>query len=285
MVSDIYFPIPPSPYPAFYPISYPINTYPQNPRTILSRSHAPNTTRRNEQAFDTNRNNVPYYYAETLTPSSNNNINNYGFTNQFLNNRYLNNPFDRNQNMLNRKISPKLTARINASPELSQIFNKAPYQPMSFRPYSVLETSSKSPVQKLQRPSSVVPMTDQFRPASAFFPKENDVEKVSETSDWKARVQKDIALKSALFKDKPLRQICRIPNCRCNERPAVDSARFRDVQTLPTVSERSLSRSRNLSMPSLKLDEKLTDDAKNEAERDVNSGLDKPVSEHHLGFV
>lgn len=294
MVSDIYFPIPPSPYPAFYPISYPLNFYPQSPQRPTIRSpqniSASNlkSTKRHEQVYDANRNHVvPYYYSETLQHCMPNNV--YSVPNPYVNkNRHTmaNYPYDDRQNYYQRS---KLGAKMQGmnSPEISQIFSKCNLQqPQTFRPYSVLETSSKSPVPNIQRPSSVVPTSEQFRPASAFFPTGNDLGKTNEIPEWKARLQKEMP--KPIFKtDKPLRQICRIPNCKCNEKPVVDPERFSEVRTLPSVSERSLSKMKNLSLPTLKLDE-LDKDAHNnntEAERDVATVLSKPISEQHLGYV
>lgn len=197
-------------------------------------------------------------------------------------------PYDDRQNYYQRKISPKLKPPLNASPELSQILSKGnTYKPQAFRPYSVLETTNtKSPVQTVPRPSSVVPMTDQYRPAS-FFTTDNDIKKTNEVPEWKARLQKEMP--KPIFKtlDKPFRQTCRIPNCKCSLKPAVEQGRFSEVRTLPTVSERSLNKYRNLSLPTLKLEEieKIEQEAKNEAERDNHPVLSKPISEQHLGYV
>lgn len=276
MVSDIYFPIPPSHFPSFYPASYPINSYQHPPIRAPNMS----TKKRQEHVYDSNRNHVPYYYSETLNGTPTNNT--YGFTNAFLNNQNRHTvayPYnDRNY----RKFSPKVQARINASPELTNLFTKANvYQPQAFRPFSVLERSQPMS-QTTQRPSSVVPMTETFRPASAFFAKENNDREVPE---WKARLQKDIGPKPNFFRDKPLKPICRIPNCNCSVKPAVDPARFSNMGTLPSVSERSLNKMKNLSLPSLKLDELQDFEPKGGAERDDNAGSSKSVSEQHLGYV
>lgn len=290
MVSDIYFPIPPSPYPAFYPISYPLNFYPQSPQrpTIRSPQNMPanlKSTKRQDQVYDANRNHVvPYYYSETLTPCMPNNV--YSVPNPYFKNRHTlaNYPYDDRLNYYQRSKNPKLQGM--NSPEISQIFAKCNvHTPQTFRPYSVLETSSKSPIPNVQRPSSVVPTSEQFRPASAFFPNGNDMAKSNEIPEWKARLQKEIP-KPAFKTEKPFRQICRIPNCKCNAKPVVDPQRFSEVRTLPSVSERSLSKMKNLSLPTLKLDELEKDgQSQTEAERDVIPVISKPISEQHLGYV
>ncbi|CAG4959566.1 unnamed protein product [Colias eurytheme] len=278
MVSDIYFPIPPSPYPAFYPISYPLKYYPQSPQPIRSPnifSPDTNTTKRHE-LYDANRNHVvPYYYSETLTPCMPNNMYNMPNTNPNLNrNRhtmsypYVERQYQRSKNT--RLQNP------NISPELSQMFKKNNAS-QTFRPYSVLETSSKLPSTKIQRPTSVLPVSDQFRPASAFF---QNAEKSNEVPEWKARLQKETP-KPVL--ERPVRQICRIPNCKCNQNPFIYSGRVSESRTLPTISPRSLSKTKNLSLPTLKLDEIDKDDDKIEVERDIS--ISKPISEQHLGYV
>ncbi|XP_073959371.1 tight junction protein 1-like isoform X3 [Choristoneura fumiferana] len=289
MVSDIYFPIPPSPYPAFYPISYPINNYPQPPeRPMHSPQNMPfnfaKPTKHNNQLYDANKNHiVPYYYSETLAPCTPNN--NYSVPNTYLTNKnrhtVANYPLER-QYYPGRNLSP----RTAASPEMSQIFAKTNrHSQQGFRPYSVLETSAKSPIPNIQRPSSVVPMTEQFRPASVFF-QSNKLESKEEIPEWKARLQKEMPMPPLKTLDKPLRQICRIPNCKCNSKPAVDPARFSEVRTLPTVTERSLHKIKNLSLPTLKLDEHDLERKRDmtEAERDIST-LNKPISELHLGYV
>lgn len=247
------------------------------------------STKRHDQVYDANRNHVvPYYYSETLTPCMPNNV--YSVPNTYLSkNRHTlaNYPYDERQNYYQRmKLSPKVQTGMN-SPEISQIFAKCPPQLQSFRPYSVLETSSKSPVPNLQRPSSVVPMSEQFRPASAFFPNGAEAKKANEVPDWKARLQKETPKPALKTLEKPLRQICRIPNCKCNFKPATDSERFSEVRTLPTASERSLNKIKNLSLPTLKLDDLDKDETcdKTEAERDDAPVLNKPISEQHLGYV
>jgi hypothetical protein len=239
----------------------------------------PKSTKRYDQVYDANRNHVvPYYYSETLTPCLPNNV--YSVPNTVMSkNRHTlaNYPYDDRQNYYQRS---KL--RMN-SPEMAQIFAKCNvHQPQMFRPYSVLETSSKSPLPNVQRPSSVVPTSDQFRPASSFFP---NLEKSKEVPEWKARLQQEIP-KPIIKTDKPFRQICRIPNCKCNVKPIVNVERFSEIRTLPTVSERSLSKMKNLSLPTLKLEDiEKRDSDKNEAERDVVPVITKPISEQHLGYV
>lgn len=195
--------------------------------------------------------------------------------------------YDDRQNYYHRKINPKLKTPLNANPELSQIFAKSNvYPPQSFRPYSVLETTTKSPIQNVQRPSSVVPMSEQYRPAS-FFQTENDVKKTNEVPEWKARLQRENP--KPLFKtlERPLRQVCRIPNCKCSENPTAAPGRFSEVRTLPIPSGRNLNKYRNLSLPTLKLEEieKIEKESKSEAERDVQPVISKPISEQHLGYV
>lgn len=282
MVSDIYFPIPPSPYPALYPISYPLNFYqqlPQRPVSALQGMSPANTTtknaKRSNHLIDANRNHVvPYYYSETLTQSV-------PITNLTNRNRHTFMCPDDRQNNYQRtqttRLSPKLQSRIGSP-------TSPFYQPQSFRPYSVLETTSKSPIPNLQRPSSVVPMSEQFRPASAFFQHDEKFKKIPE---WKARLPREVLIPNFKSLDRPVRQICRIPNCKCNEKPVVDPDRFSQVKTLPSVSERSLNKLKNLSLPTLKLDELDKDDKfdKTEAERDLTSTVSKPISEQHLGYV
>ncbi|CAH4027442.1 unnamed protein product [Pieris brassicae] len=256
MVSDIYFPIPPSPYPAFYPISYPVKYYPQSPEPIRSPNiFSPETNKRHE-LYDANRNHVvPYYYSETLTPSMPNNM--YSVTNPNRNRHTFSYPYDeryRQRRLQNSTLSPEPQA----------------FKAQNLRPYSVLETS-KLPINRPQRPKSVLPLSDQFRPASAFFQKE----KSNEVPEWKARLQKEIP-KPIL--DKPVRQICRIPNCKCNQKPFMNT-RVSEARTLPLISQRSLNKSKNLSLPTLKLDD-IDNLDKIEVERDV-----KPISEQNLGYV
>lgn len=289
MVSDIYFPIPPSPYPALYPISYPLNFYPQPPQRPVSSlqgmspaNTSTKSTNRSNHPNDANRNHlVPYYYSETLTqsmPSSHYSVPNTSVTNR---NRHTFMCTDDRQNSYQRKqtttLNPKLQSRVDS--------RTSPfYQPQPFRPYSVLETTSKSPIPNLQRPSSAVPMSEQFRPASAFF--QHD-EKFNKVPEWKARLQREMLVPNFKFLDRPVRQICRIPNCKCSEKPVVDAHRFSQVKTLPSVSERSLNKIKNLSLPTLKLDELDKDDKfdKPEAERDLTAAVSKPISEQHLGYV
>lgn len=259
---------------------------PQNLRLSLN----PNpSTKHHDHLYDANRNHVvPYYYSETLTPCMPNNAYSVPNTHNTKNRHTLANyPYDDRQNYYQAKINPKLRAPVNASPELSQIFSKGnAYPPQSFRPYSVLETTSKSPVQNLQRPSSVVPMSEQYRPAS-FFQTDNDLKKTNEVPEWKARLQKENPKPIFRTLEKPLRQTCRIPNCKCTEKSPVDPGRFSEVRTLPTPSERTLNKYRNLSLPTLKLEEieKIENESKSEAERDVHAVISKPISEQHLGYV
>lgn len=268
--------------------------YPQSPqRPVSSPQNLPPlnlnpSTKHHDHLYDANRNHVvPYYYSETLTPCMPNNV--YSVPNTYpTKNRHTlaNYSYDERQNYYQRKINPKLKTPINASPELNHIFTKSNvYQTQSFRPYSVLETTSKLPVQNLQRPSSVIPMSDQYRPASFFT--DNDVKKVNEVPEWKARLQKENP--KPLFKtlEKPLRQTCRIPNCKCSDKPSVDPGRFSEVRTLPIPSERTLNKYRNLSLPTLKLEEieKIENESKSEAERDAHPVISKPISEQHLGYV
>lgn len=245
--------------------------------------HATNITnkpKRHDQIYDANRNHVvPYYYSETLSPNT------YGLSNQQMRNRHtLSSYEDRQLYYHGARLSPRLQSRLNSpiSPELAQVYAKNNVYPLqTFRPYSVLETSSKSPVLSHQRPSSVVPMSEQFRPASAFF--QNELEKSNEIPEWKQRLQKEMPKPIFKGSDKPFRQICRIPNCKCNDKPIVDPGRFSQVRTLPSAAERSLNKIRNLSLPTLKLDE-IDNDDKTEAERDTPA-LSKPISEQHLGYV
>lgn len=255
MVSDIYFPISPSPYPAFYPISYPLNYYPQSPPRPIQTSHSmPVAKARSNQVFDANRNHiVPYYYSETANcmpaHDQRHTLTNYAF----------------NERQLNRySLSPRIQTRVTSAD-----INLLPHTHL--RPHSVLE-NCKSPI-GFSRPSSVMPISDQFRPASAFFQKE--IKK--HIPDWKLNLLNDLTLKT--FRNERLKQ-CRIPNCKCNFMPAVNPTRFSEAKTLPTESEKSLKYSRNLSLPSLKF----TDDGQNfdKAERDTVS---KPITEEHLGYV
>lgn len=259
----------------FYPPS------PQKPRTpnMSPSNSSTKLTKRHDQLFDANRNHVPYYYSETLTPCMPNNM--YSVPNPYPNrSRQFTNPYDERQNLMQRsKVHPRLQ-NSSISPELSQIFNKS-NGPQSFRPYSVLETSTKSPLPNVQRPLSVVPISDQFRPASVFF--KDDKEKSNEPPEWRAYLQKEIPQP---ILDKPLRQICRIPNCKCNEKPFNNRIRLSESRTLPAVSVRSLSKTKNLSLPTLKLDEldKIGKEEDVEVVRDVSS-IDKPISEQHLGYI
>lgn len=289
MVSDIYFPIPPSPYPAFYPISPPINySRSQTPqRTIrspqnISSNYTITSTKRHDQVYDANRNHVvPYYYSETLTPCMPNNL--YSVPNTHNRNRhtFASYPYDERQKYYQRI---RTNARINnaVNPETSHSLKSNSIQPQPFRPYSVLERSTNSPISKIQRPSSVMPDTEQFRPASAFFQNEPK----SEIPEWKARLIKETP-KLVKGLDQPLKPICKIPDCNCNGKPIVDRTRFSESRTLPSVSPRSLLKQKNLSLPTLKLEEFDKDEKfdTTEAERDVPSVLNKPISEQHLGYV
>lgn len=276
MVSDIYFPLPPSPYPAFYPISYPINITQSPPRPVHA-SHSmpvntkPNSMKHHEQVFDANRNHiVPYYYSETMncTPVTNTLNHRHTFTNYMYN----------DPQSVRYKLSPGLQSRL-ASPELSHLFSNSP-RPQSVinRPYSVLEPC-KSPM-SIERPSSVVPLPEtQFRLASDFFQK--DLHK-KEIPEWKLRLQNDLSIKPNMFRgERPFKQMCRIPNCKCITKPAVDPGRFSEARTLPIESEKTLRNSRNLSLPSLKLS---SEDSQNCAEKDEKETKD-PISEQHLGYV
>lgn len=279
MVSDIYFPIPPSPYPAFYPISYPLNLYPQPTPRQFPSSHSmpiyakPKSMKRHEQVIDANRNHiVPYYYSDTMNCMPNN-----------LNNRHTFANYPCNDQNTRFKMSPRLQTRL-ASPELAHIFNNTNIQPQQFRPYSVMETC-KSPI-PVSRPLSVVPMSDaQFRPASTFFQKE--VDQIKEIPNWKARLQNDFGPKPNMFRSRPLRQICRIPNCKCSDRVNRMPGQYSESKTLPMQSERNLAKIRNLSLPSLKLEETVSKEKhnKSEAERDVTSNMNKSITEQHLGYV
>lgn len=255
-------------------------TYPQNPRPLSSpQAMLPMTTnsKTHDHLYDANRNHVvPYYYSETLTcmPLPNN-----VYSNPNKNRHTLASyPFDERQNYYDRK-----SKRVVNTPELSPVFAKG-YHTQSLRPYSVLEQSCKSPVAKIQRPSSVVPMSEHYKPAS-FFTIDNDIKKSNEVPEWKARLQNDMPKIMYKGLEKPLRPICRIPNCKCSVK--VDPQRYSEVRTLPTVTERTLSKVRNLSLPTLKLEELESDDkdGQTEAERDVQPVLNKPISEQHLGYV
>ncbi|KPJ18540.1 Tight junction protein ZO-2 [Papilio machaon] len=295
MVSDIYFPVPPSPYPAFYPISPPINygrsQTPQrtirSPQNMPSSNYTITSTKRHDQVYDANRNHVvPYYYSETLTPCMPNNM--YSVPNSHLGNRnrhtFASYPYDERQKYYQRiRTNARMNNAVIANPETSYSLTKSIIQPQTFRPYSVLERSSNSPISNSLRHSSVMPVTEQFRPASAFFqnePKSDDI------PEWKARLIKDT---SKLVKglDQPLKPICKIPDCNCNDKPIVDRTRFSESRTLPSVSPRSLLKQKNLSLPTLKLEEFEKDEKfdTTEAERDVPSVLNKPISEQHLGYV
>lgn len=228
-----------------------------------------------DHMYDANRNHVvPYYYSETLTPCMPNNA----FVSNKNRHTLASYPYDNRQNYY-RKIKAKSTAN---TPELS-VF-KAYQQP--YRPYSVLETTSKSPVAIVQRPSSVVPMTisDQYKPAS-FFISDTESKKSNEVPEWKAKLQAENSKPLLKGLEKPLRPICKIPNCKCAVK--VDPLRYSEVRTLPTVSERSLSKIKNLSLPTLKLEDldKIEKYDQTEAERDIGPTISKPVSEQHLGYV
>lgn len=222
---------------------------------------------------------MPYYYAETLAPCTPNNV--YSMPNK---NRHTLTSYHYDERLLKKKSTPKLKSSLNASSELQCYTRSSSLQPHAFRPYSVLETSNKPAMLNFQRPSSVVPtMSDQYRPAS-FFVTEN--ESSNEIPEWKARLQKEMP-ESYKSSDKPLRQICRIPNCKCGAKPTLNSGRFSEVRTLPTVSERSLNKIRNLSLPTLKIEELEKDEKDNRsgAEKDVVAAFGKPLSEQHLGYV
>lgn len=278
MVSDIYFPIPPSPYPAFYPISYPIQNY-QSPRPLSSpQAMLPSNphTKPHDHLYDANRNHVvPYYYSETLTHCMPNNI--YGVPNKNRHTVAIN-PYEERQIYYERKLKSK--SDLN-TPQLQPVFPRG-FQSQSFRPYSVMESSCKSPVPIAQRPSSVVPMSEQYKPAS-FFVNENDIRRTNEVPEWKARLQKEFP--KPLKLDKPLRPICRIPNCKCSVK--LDPVRYSEVRTLPTVTERSLNKIRNLSLPTLKLEEhdEIEKYEQSDADKGVQPSLNKPISEQHLGYV
>lgn len=258
--------------------------YQQSPQRPVSspQNMLLNTNKHHEHMYDANRNNlVPYYYSETLTSCMPNNV--YSMPNK---NRHTLANYPQDDKFYHRKVSPKLKSSLNASPQLSQInFKSNTYKPQSFRPYSVLETTPKSPVESRQRPSSVVPsMSDQYRPASFFI---TDNEKSNEIPEWKARLQREMP-KSFKSLDASLRQVCRLPNCKCSSiLPAISPGRFSEVRTLPTVSEKSLTKVRNLSLPTLKLEELDKDENSNEpeAERDVLPVTNNPVSEQLLGYV
>lgn len=262
-------------YPSQRPVSSPQSIFTQN-------------TKNPDHLYDANRNHVvPYYYSETL-PSMPNNV--YSVPNTYLTNKnrhtVANYPYDQRQIYYQRKSNPKVKSTLNASPDTTQIFSKSnTYQgPQIFRPYSVLETTSKSQITSIPRPSSVVPMTEQYRPAS-FFQTDNDTKTTNEIPEWKARLQKDMPFP---FKglEKPLKPICRIPNCKCSVKP-VEYMRASEIRTLPTVSERSLNKLRNLSLPTLKLEDLERDEKSDriEPERDPISSISKPISEQHLGYV
>lgn len=280
MVSDIYFPQPPSPYPAFYPISYPMNYYPpspQKPRTNMSPSNSNTNHTNRHDIYDANRNHVvPYYYSETM-PCMPNNMYSVPKSYPHRNRHGLFSSYDERQNYQRSKMNPRLQ-NSSISPELSQIFNKSnTSQP--YRPYSVLETSTKSPVPNIQRPTSVVPISDNFRPASLFF-KDESV-KSNEVPEWKARLQKEMPIRPIL--DKSMKKICLIPNCKCNDKP-INNLRYSESRTLPSASVRSLDKVKNLSLPTLKLDE-LDKIGKDEDSVERDNGLNKPISEQHLGYV
>ncbi|GBP59445.1 Tight junction protein ZO-1 [Eumeta japonica] len=292
MVSDIYFPIPPSPYPALYPISYPINTYPQATTRQTRPSHslpvyakpkAPKTHA--NQIFDTNRNHVPYYYSETsnLTPNSNfippsvhtvsNRKNIFSYPN------YDDMRYYENRNRVN-----SLQARLNASPEASQVFASNAYP----RPFSVMENSLKSPVLKSQRPSSVVPATEtHFRPASSFFQNAKVDEPINELAELKVKLQEELKPKLSERVERTFRPLCNIPNCKCGHKPVVNPERFSESRTLPPKFDKPFSKSRNLSLPSLKLDNDDTpaDTKEGDAEKALTVVNDKKIAEQHLGYV
>ncbi|CAG9568135.1 unnamed protein product [Danaus chrysippus] len=275
MVSDIYFPTPPSPYQTFYPISHPLSYYHSPQRSITPKASPCNTNKlkRHDQVYDANRNHVvPYYYSETLTPCMPNNF----YTPKYTN-RGRHGPYDERHAQRTR-LTPRLQSS-SVSPELAQIFTKT-NTPQSFRPYSVLENSTASPLPRIQRPTSVVPMSDNFRPASVFFRDTKLNEKSNEVQEIKSLPQKETPRP---ILDKSFRQICRIPNCNCNLKPMNNLPRFSESRTLPTLSSKSLDKVKNLSLPTLKLDD-LNDFGRDvpEIEREIES---KPVSEKHLGFV
>lgn len=268
MVSDIYFPIPPTP---FYP-ALPYPSYQPSQHRSSHVFHKPS----NHAQFDVNKNQIPYYYSETLAPSSPNNA--YGFTNAFLSQR---NRFISSGNHLDMHLNNH--RNINQSKSVRSRSQDIQYA----RPVSVLERRTKSPIAVNQRPSSVVPITDQFRPASAYFrlPKR---EKISEMPEWKSKLilnstPPQITTESRVVKEKSLKLQCRIPNCKCQQRPNVDFVRFA-TKTLPVTSDRSLNKMKNLSLPSLKfdLDGEQNNFDKIEAERDIEH---KNVAEHNLGYV
>lgn len=272
MVSDIYFPIPPSPYPAFYPISYPISNYQSRPLSSPQPIQPYNPQTKPNHMYDANRNHVvPYYYSETLTHCMPNNI--YGVPNKNRHTVAIN-PYDERQIYYQKKLKSK--ADLNTS---QSVVPKA-FHTQSFRPYSVMEPC-KSPISVIQRPSSVVPTSEQYKLASFFT--DNDIGKTNVVPEWKARLQKEFPKPFLKQLEKPLRPVCKIPNCKCSIK--LDPLRYSEVRTLPTVTERSLNKIRNLSLPTLKLEElDKIEKSESEAERDVQP-ISKPVSEQHLGYV
>lgn len=276
MVSDIYFPVPPSPYPAFIPISYPIIHHATSRPLSAQNLHATNVSnapKHHDQVFDANRNHIaPYYYSETLSP-------NVSVSSQ-VRTRHTLSPFH-DRPHYGTMLSPRQSRMSSpVTPELSHSYaTNNSYYLQPFRPYSVLESTSKS--LEPRRPFSAIPISEQFRPASAFF--QNEMQKSNEVPDWKARLQKEISKPTFRGSDKPLRQICRIPNCKCRDKPIVDPERFSQLRSFPKAAERSMNKNRNLSLPTLKLDE-LDDGDKAQAERDT-PGLSKPISEQNLGYV
>ncbi|CAH2054281.1 unnamed protein product, partial [Iphiclides podalirius] len=294
MVSDIYFPVPPPPCPAFYPISPPISYHhPQSPhRTIRPHNMPPsyNTTnsKRHDQIYDANRNHVvPYYYSETLTPCMPN-TNTHSVPNPSPGNRnrhtFASYPYDERQRHYQRM---RINARMNNSANPPEVlygqYKSNPVQP--YRPYSVLEASKPgSGFDPSNTRPSVMPVTEQFLPASVFFQNEPKT-LADEGPEWKTRLRTD----PPKLLDKPTKPVCRIPHCKCNGKPGnlTQQTRFSEPRTLPAISPRSLARLKNLSLPTLKLDEfereEKFDSA--EAERDVASALTKPISEQHLGYV
>lgn len=272
MVSDIYFPIPPSPYPAFYPISYPISNYQSRPLSSPQPIQPYNPQTKPNHMYDANRNHVvPYYYSETLTHCMPNNI--YGVPNKNRHTVAIN-PYDERQIYYQKKLKSK--ADLNTS---QSVVPKA-FHTQSFRPYSVMEPC-KSPISVIQRPSSVVPTSEQYKLASFFT--DNDIGKTNVVPEWKARLQKEFPKPFLKQLEKPLRPVCKIPNCKCSIK--LDPLRYSEIRTLPTVTERSLNKIRNLSLPTLKLEElDKIEKSESEAERDVQPII-KPVSEQHLGYV
>ena len=250
---------------------------PQKPRTTISPSNSNTKLTNRQDIYDANRNRVvPYYYSETM-PCMPNNMFTIPKSYPHRNRHGLLSPYDDRLNYQRSKLNPRLQ-NSNISPELSQIYNKN--SPQSLRPYSVLETTNKSPVPNVQRPTSVVPMSDTFRPASVFF--KDDVKKSNDVPEWKARLQKEMPRP---ILERPTKKICLIPNCNCNDKP-INNLRYSESRTLPSASVRSLDKVKNLSLPTLKLDEldKIGKEDDVSVERDTGS-ISKPISEQHLGYV